>query len=48
MGARRRHNLRGFERLQEAIDHALRAAIALEPYFPPKLAATVLAFAALV
>src|SRR6266516_568909 len=44
MGPRRRHNLRSFERLQEAIYHALRAAIALVPYFPPKLATTVLAF----
>jgi len=40
----RRHNLIGFERLQEAIDHTLRSAIPLEPYYPPKLAATVLAF----
>src|SRR6266705_242987 len=43
-GSPRRHNLRGFECLQEAIDHALRPAIALEPYFPPQLATTVLAF----
>src|SRR5436853_3139271 len=41
---RRRHNLRSFERLQEAIDHALRSAIPLEPHFPPQLAATALTF----
>src|SRR5256884_1462787 len=42
--SRRRHNLRGFERLQEAIDHALRSAIPLEAHFTPKLATTALAF----
>src|SRR5947209_4326963 len=41
---RRRHNLRSFERLLEAIDHALRSAIPLEPHFPPQLAATALTF----
>src|SRR5436305_3715231 len=39
---RRRDNLRGFERLQEAIDHALRSAIPLKPDFPPQLATTAL------
>src|SRR2546423_14629353 len=40
--SRRRHNLRGFQRLQEAIDRALRSAIPLEAHFPPKLAPTAL------